>query len=106
MFSRSTNPRLLGRFVSAVDAGAIADTWSQAAKWSASSSEEVCVFLMASSVAPPRDLATAIAEQRRKPSKGGKVALIPMDARNWDAHVPNDAPPIAKTLIARLRSGG
>jgi curved DNA-binding protein CbpA len=106
LFGRSKNPRLLGRFVSAVDADAIADTWSQAAKWNASSSEEVCVFLMASSVSPPRQLAEAIAAQRRKPAKGGKVVLIPMDARNWDAHVPVDAPAIAKTLLTRLRAGG
>jgi curved DNA-binding protein CbpA len=106
LFGRSKNPRLLGRFVSAVDADAIADTWSQAAKWNASSSEEVCVFLMASSVSPPRQLAEAIAAQRRKPVKGGKVVLIPMDARNWDAHVPVDAPAIAKTLLTRLRAGG
>jgi hypothetical protein len=105
LFGRSKNPRLLGRFVSAVDPEAIADTWTQAARWNASSNDEVCVFLMASSVAPPRELAAAIHEQRRKPAKGGKVVLIPMDARNWDAHVPTDAPVIAKTLIARLRSG-
>ena len=37
--------------------------------------------------------------------KGGKVVLIPLDARTWDAHVPNDAPQIAKTLISRLRNG-
>lgn len=106
LFGRSKNPRVLGRFVSAVDAAAIADTWTQAAKWNAPSSEEVCVFLMASDVAPPRQLAEAIAEQRRKPTKGGKVIVIPLDARNWDAHVPTDAPTIAKTLLSRLRSGG
>ena len=105
LFGRSKNPRLLGRFVTAVDPEAVADTWTQAAKWNASSTDEVCVFLMASSVSPPRELAAAIAEQRRKPVKGGKVVLIPMDARNWDAHVPTDAPAIAKTLLARLRSG-
>jgi hypothetical protein len=92
--------------VNAVDAEAIADTWNQAARWNAASSEDVCVFLMASDVAPSRQLAAAIAEQRRKPLKGGKVVLSPMDARNWDAHVPTDAPAIAKTLLTRLRSGG
>jgi len=106
LFGRSKNPRLLGRFVNAVDAAAIADTWTQAARWNAASSDDVCVFLMASDVAPPRQLAEAIAEQRRKPAKGGKVVLIPVDARNWDAHVPTDAPAIAKTLLTRLRSGG
>ena len=31
---------------------------------------------------------------------------IPVDARVWDAHMPLDAPAIAKTLLARLKSGG
>ena len=105
-FSKSKNPKLLGRFVAALDADAIADTWSQAVKWKGPSSDEVCVFLMASELAPPRLLAAAIAEQRRKPAKGGKVVLIPIDARNWEAHVPTDAPPIARTLLSRLRSAG
>ena len=106
VFGRGKGPRLLGLFVSIVDAAAIADTWAQVAKWNASKSDDVCAFVMGSSVEPARDLARAIAEQRRKPSKGGKVVLIPVDARNWEANVPTDAPEIAKTLLARLRTGG
>jgi curved DNA-binding protein CbpA len=105
MFGKGKGPRLLGLFVGTVDATAIADTWAQAAKWN-TSKEDVCTFIMGSSVAPARDLAKAIAEQRRKPSKGGKVVLIPVDARNWDANMPIDAPEIAKTLLTRLRTGG
>jgi hypothetical protein len=45
-----------------------------------------------------------IAEQRRK-QRGTRLTLIPVDARNWDAHMPVDAPGIAKTLLARLRTG-
>ena len=46
----------------------------------------------------------------RSPSSGGKsrgarLTLIPVDARNWDAHMPLDAPAVAKTLLARLRTG-
>jgi hypothetical protein len=33
------------------------------------------------------------------------LTLIPVDARNWEAHMPLDAPAIAKTLLARLRTG-
>jgi curved DNA-binding protein CbpA len=106
LFGRGKGTRLLGRFVSAVDSGTIVDTWGAAVKWNAANSSDVCVFLMGSSVAPPRELARAIAEQRRKPSKGGKVVLIPVDARNWEASMPTDAPDIAKTLLDRLRSGG
>jgi curved DNA-binding protein CbpA len=100
LFGKNKNPRLLGRFLSSVDGPAVADTWTQAGKWT---SDDVCVFLLGSSLASARELATAIAEQRRR-SKS-KVTLIPVDARDWTAHVPTDAPDIAKTLIARLKGG-
>ena len=44
------------------------------------------------------------AEQRRW-QRGTRLTLIPVDASNWEAHVPLDAPGIAKTLLARLRTG-
>jgi len=100
LFGKSKNPRLLGRFLSTVDGPAVMDTWTQAGKWT---SEDVCVFLLGSSLAPARELATAIAEQRRR--SRSKVTLIPVDARDWTAHVPTDAPEIAKILIARLKGG-
>jgi curved DNA-binding protein CbpA len=100
LFGRSKDPRLLGRFLSSVDGPAVADTLVQAGKWT---TDDVCVFLLGSSLAPPRELATAIAEQRKR--SRSKVTLIPVDARDWTAHVPTDAPDIAKTLLARLKSG-
>lgn len=103
LFGRAKGPRLLGRFVSRVDPDAVADAWMQAGKWSVTSRDEVCVFLMGSGMAPPRDLAEAIAKHRRQPTRGGKVVLIPVDARNWDAHVPTDAPEVAKHLLVQLR---
>lgn len=103
MFSRSKNPKLLGRFVSTVDGEAVADAWKGAGQWGAEN-EDVCVFLMGTTLATAGELAKAIAEQRKK-QRNLKVTLIPVDARNWDAHMPLDAPDIAKTLIARLKSG-
>lgn len=105
MFARNKGPRLLGRFVDRVDRQAVADAWAQAGKWGAAS-DEVCVFLIGSALAPARELAGEIAIQRRKQPRGSKLTLIPVDARNWDAHMPLDAPAIAKTLLARLKSGG
>jgi len=98
--SKNKNPRLLGRFISKVDGAAVAETWNDAGKWT---TEDVCVLLLGSSLAPARELATAIQEQRRR--KAANVTLIPVDARDWAAHIPTDAPEVAKNLLTRLRGG-
>lgn len=103
LFSRSTGPRLLGRFVPRVDSETLADTWMQAAK-AAAGTDELCIFLMGPSVAPRPELAAAIAEQRRK-TRGKKLTVIPVDTNDWEATMPHDAPAIAKVLIKRLRDG-
>jgi curved DNA-binding protein CbpA len=105
LFSSNKNPRLLGRFVSTVDREAVADAWAQAAKWAGA--EEACVLLMGTSLAPAGELATEIGDQRKKHgrARGGKLVLIPVDARDWDARMPLDAPPVAKVLLAKLKSG-
>jgi len=104
MFARSKNPRLLGRFVSRLDREAIAEAWTDAAKWGDPKKDDVCILLMGTSLAPAGELAGAIAEQRRK-SRSVRLTLIPVDARVWDAHMPLDAPTIAKSLLARLKTG-
>ena len=104
LFGRSKNPRLLARFVSTLDREAVADAWLQAVKWGDTKNDEVCVLLLGTALAPAGELAGEIADQRRK-SRGAKLTLIPVDARVWDAHMPLDAPVIAKTLLARLKSG-
>jgi len=107
LFARNKNPRLLGRFISRLDREAVADAWKEAAKWGAAEKEDVCVLLMGTSLSPAGELAVEIALQRRKqPRMGSKLTLIPVDARVWDAHMPFDAPAIAKTLLVRLKSGG
>ena len=104
LFGGNKNPKLLGRFVSQLDRDAVADAWLQALKWGDTKNDEVCVLLLGTALAPAGELAGEIADQRRK-SRGAKVTLIPVDARVWNAHMPLDAPAIAKTLLARLKSG-
>lgn len=104
LFGRSNNPRLLARFVPTVDRDALADAWSQAAKWGDTKRDEVCVLLLGSALAPAAELAREITDQRRK-SRGAKVTVIPVDARVWDARMPLDAPAVAKALLAHLKSG-
>ena len=62
------------------------------------------MLLLGSTVAPARELAEAIAEQRRR-NRTAKVTLIPIDVRNWDAHIPIDAPVVCKDLLTRLKAG-
>jgi len=100
MFGRNKNPRLLGRYVSTVDGPAVADAMTQAGKWSP---DEICVFLLGTVLAPASELAGAIADQRKK--SRAKVTLIPVDARDWGAYIPNDAPEVAKSLLTRLKRG-
>jgi curved DNA-binding protein CbpA len=104
MFGSNTNPKLLARFVAELDREAVAAAWLQGLKWGDTKKDEVCVLLLGTALAPAGELAGEITAQRRK-SHGAKITLIPVDARVWDAHMPLDAPAIAKTLVARLRSG-
>jgi hypothetical protein len=108
LFARAKGPRLLAQWVPRVDGAAVTAAWTQAAvaKWKSPSQDDICVFLIGSAIAPPRELADAIAEQRRRPPRGPNVTLIPVDMRDWDARMPVDAPAVARQLMERLKSGG
>ena len=98
-------PRVLGRFVSQVDGPAVSESWSMASRMKKDNQRDLCVFVMGPAVAPAGELAIAIAEQRRKPMPaGGTLILVPVNTRNWAAHVPNDAPQVVKSLLTRLKS--
>jgi hypothetical protein len=104
-FSLRLPARVLGRFVEQVDAATVAESWALASRMKKDSQRDLLVFVMAARLAPAGELATAIAEQRRKPMPaGGKLVLIPVSTLNWNAHVPTDAPPVVKSLLARLKS--
>jgi hypothetical protein len=98
-------PRVLGRFVAHVDAAAVTESWVQASRMARDAQRDLVVFVMGATVAPASELAIAIAEQRRKPMPaGGKLTLVPVNTRTWNAHVPNEAPPVVKALLARLKA--
>ncbi len=104
-WSMKMPPRVLGRIVPTVSGEALTETWSLATRMKKDGQRDLCVFLMGPSVAAPSELATAIAQQRRKPMPaGGKLIMIPVSTSNWVAHVPTDAPPIVKSLLSRLKS--
>ena len=98
-------PRILGRFLGHIDGAAVAETWGLAARMKKDPQRDLCVFVMAPTVAAAGELAVAIAEQRRKPMPaGGKLVMIPFNTQTWNAHVPTDAPPVVKSLLTRLKS--
>ena len=97
-------PRIVGRFVSHVDGPAVSETWTMASKITKDSQREWClIFLMGPTIAPAGELAAAIKEAQRKPTQT-KLLLVPINTRSWSAHVPNDAPPVVKSLLQRLKS--
>jgi hypothetical protein len=98
-------PRVLGRLVGAVDAPTLVETWGLAARMKKDPQRDLCVFLMGPALAPPGELAAAIADQRRRPMPaGGKLVMVPVSTRDWTAHVPTDAPAAVRSLLARLKS--
>lgn len=104
LFGGGNRPRLLGRFIEPVDRSAVTDAWALAVRANAAAKDGVCVMLFGSLVAPAGELASAIADQRRK-NRSAKVTLIPVDVRTWEAHIPVDAPGVCRELLTRLKSG-
>jgi hypothetical protein len=97
-------PRVLGRFVPQVDGAALTETWNMAARIAKDSQRDTCIiFLMGPAIAPAGELAAAVKDSQRKPTST-KLLMVPVNTRTWSAHVPNDAPPVVKSLLARLKS--
>jgi hypothetical protein len=93
--------RLLVRFVPVVDAPAVEGVWSASMK-AKTPDAILCVMLAAPALAPSKDIATAISEQRRKTRNAGPV-LVPVDVRDWEALFPPDTPAVVRALIQRLK---
>ena len=103
-FSRTRPPRILGRFVETVDAVALRESWAFAARAKTDEQPDLCVFLMGPVLAPVEELGRAIAEQRRTAMPAGTLTMVPVNTSSWSAHVPNDAPPVARALLSGLQS--
>ena len=57
-------------------------------------------------LSPARELAAAIAEQRRKSRQAAVPLLVPVDTRDWNALIPPDTPGTVRKLLDRLKLGG
>ena len=41
-------------------------------------------------------------QQRKLSPAAGRLVMVPMNTHNWSAHVPTNAPPAVKSLLARF----
>ena len=68
--------------------------------------DAVCLLLFgAAGVAPTRELAEAVAEQRRK-TRNTPPIVIPVDMRDWEALFPPETPGTCRAIVQWLRDGG
>ena len=95
---------LVVKFVAFVDAAAVAAVWGPAAKLKAPGADGCAVMLVGPGLAPSRDLAAAVSEQRRK-ARGAGAVLVPVDVRDWEALFPPETPGAVRSLIQRLKDG-
>lgn len=96
--------RLLIRFLPQVDSDGIASSWPLAVR-GGMGCDAVCLLLFgAAGVAPTRELAAAVAEQRRK-TRNIPPIVIPVDMRDWEALFPPETPGACRAIVQWLRDG-
>jgi curved DNA-binding protein CbpA len=106
LFKKSEPPiRLLMKFVPQVDTEAVTKSWVDAVR-AAKCHDHVCVLLLlgAAGMAATKELAAAIAEQRRK-TRGAVPVVVPVDVRDWEALFPPDTPAPVRAIMQWLRHG-
>jgi curved DNA-binding protein CbpA len=94
--------RLLARFVGFVDAAAVADAWPLATAATAKD-QSGCVLLLGPGVAESKELAAAVAQQRRKARTTPGPVIVPVDVRDWDALLPPEIPPSVRAILQTLK---
>ena len=93
---------VLVKFAPIVDADAIAAIWPGASRIAAPGPGGCVVILLGPGMAPARELAAAVTEQRRK-SRGAAPVVVPVDVRDWEALFPPETPAPVRSLIQRLK---
>ena len=104
LFQKADPPvRVAVKVVERVDVAAIDAIWPAAQRGPADAMP--CVLLCGTGLAAPRELAGAIAEQRRRNRQAVAPIVVPVDTRDWDALIPPDTPAPVRKLLERLKLG-
>ena len=99
LFGRGDEQRLAVRFVEVVDRASVQGTWLMAQK----AGGDMCVLVLGNGMAAAGELADAIGDMRRKTRCDTGITIIPVDLRDWSAHMPEAAPRACKNILRRLR---
>jgi hypothetical protein len=103
LFRKAEEPIcLVVKFVATVDAAAIEDVWVPASRLRAPGAAACVLLLVGQGLAPARDLAGAVGEQRRR-NRGAGPVLVPVDVRDWEALFPPETPGSVRSLLQRLK---
>jgi hypothetical protein len=95
--------RLLAKFVPQVNSAAVDEAWPLAVG-ATGADQTACVLLLGSGLAPSKELATAVAELRRRTRTAAPV-IVPVDVRDWDALLPPEVPPAVRAVLQALKDG-
>ncbi|HUP39132.1 MAG TPA: J domain-containing protein [Vicinamibacterales bacterium] len=99
LFSRNEGQRFAVKVVPSVDKLAVQEAWGAAQK----AASPICIFLMGSRLSPAKELADVITDLRKRTRGGHGISLIPIDVRDWSAHMPSDVPDSCRNVLKRLR---
>ena len=103
LFQKAEPPvHLRVKVVEFVDAATVTAVWPVAMRIPAADAA-ACVLVCGTGVAPARELASAISEQRRRNRQTAGPTLIPVDTRDWQALIPPDTPSLVRKMLERLK---
>jgi len=97
-------PRILARQTPAVTTAAVSEAALLLSRVKKDAQRDLCVFLLGQELAPSSELAPAVTDLRRRVTgAGGTLFVVPVSTEDWRAHMPSDAPPLVRAILARLK---
>lgn len=99
-------PRVLVKLVETVDAAVLNDAWANASRARIHSGKSpVVVLLFGKHIAPQSELGRALQSlerQPRTPERPHEIALVPVDAADWNCRLPPGVSGVVRKLIEHI----